>query len=297
MGRRLLCLIALAITASPAQADDVIILANGDEMHGEILEWTDAAVRIEHPQLGVLEIPRDKLEQSQEKKTKPGLFGTSFLEGWNRSIDVGVTGKEGNTVNLNATAGFDFNKDDGFTRTLFKGRAFFNRDDEDGVTDNNASVDLQRDWLLPESRWFLRAKTRYEYDRFESWEHRLTFVTGPGYRLIDRERHELDIMAGPAFTREFGEREDSRGEAALGLDYRWQVTGRVSTRLSNAFFWDFTTGNNALRNITTGEIKMDITEDPKLNFKVGAENEWESITPDGDEPNDLQYYMALGVDF
>jgi len=295
MIRTILVAIAVAIAAATASAD-VLILANGDEMHGEIIEWTDTSVWIDHPQLGILEITREKLAKSQEKKPRPGLFGSGFLEGWKRSIDVGVTGTEGNSTNLNVTAGMNFEQDDAFTRSLVRGRAFFNRDD-DGVTDTNASVELRRDWLFPETRWFFRADSRYQYDRFESWEHRIVLLAGPGYRLVQRERHTLDIQVGPAFTREFGDRDTYLGEAALTLDHHWKVNGRVSMHLDNTVYYDFTSGNNGIRNVTRGELKLDVLEDPAVHLKVGAENEYESNSEAGDEPNDLQYYLSMGLDF
>jgi putative salt-induced outer membrane protein YdiY len=295
MLRRLTIVLALCAWGAAARAD-TLVLANGDTLTGEVVEWAVDHVVIEHPQLGLVRLSLEQLDIDPGTPPSRGLFGTNFLRGWNRSINLGLNGKRGNSVSTNLTAGFDFNYSDEFKRWRFNGRYFFNESD-DGDNDNNARVDLRRDWLIPDSDWFAFSSFRYQFDQFESWKHRTTFGVGPGYHLVDTESHKLDTMLGAAFTREYAGDKDNKGEALFGLDYTWQLSERHSVTLANSLFVEFRPNAGEIRNLTTGEWKLRLTEDPGLNLKIGGENEYETGVAPGDTNNDLKYYLALGLDF
>jgi len=288
-------ILLLSTIATSANAA-VFILANGDKINGEIVRWDASHVVIDHPQLGRIDLSIDQLAMDSVERPTPGLFGSNFLRGWVRHIDVGLTGSEGNDRNLSLTTGLEFSYEDDFKRWLLRGRTFFALDG-DGISDNNATFDLRRDWLLPESRWFGRAQFRYQYDAFESWENRLILSVGPGFRLVEREAHTLDIFAGPSFTREFGDRGTSHGEATVGFDHHWKVNGRVTMHLANNVFYDFTSGDGGIRNVTLGELKLKVTDEPEVSLNVGAENEYESRVEPGDANNDVKYRVSLGLGF
>ena len=61
MLRRLTLGLALATLCAGARAD-TLVLANGDTLNGEILEWAVDYVVIEHPQLGPVRLSLDQLE-------------------------------------------------------------------------------------------------------------------------------------------------------------------------------------------------------------------------------------------
>ena len=185
---------------------------------------------------------------------------------------------------------------DQFKRWSIRGRQFYSEED-DGVTDNNARIDLRRDWLFPGSRWFAFVSSRYQYDEFESWEHRTTSTVGPGYELIRSETHRLDGRLGAAFTREFGERKESKAESLLAFDYHWDLAERYSVSITNQLFTQVQPEFGEVRNLTIGELKILLSEDPSLSLKFGVENEYETEVEGDDEKNNLKYYMALGIDF
>lgn len=295
MLRGLSVVMALVLGCVAARADE-LVLANGDTLTGDIVEWALDHVVIEHPQLGRVRLSLDQLAIDVGEPPSPGLFGTTFLRGWNRSINLGLNGREGNTDSANITAGFDFDYEDDFKRWLFTGRYFFNRS-EDGDADNNARVDLRRDWLFPGHRWFARGSLRYQFDRFEDWKHRTILAVGPGYRILRGEVHSLDGLLGVTFTREFGNRQTNKSEALAGFDYTWRIAENHSFTLSNSLYVEYRPNAGELRNDTTGEWKIVLTQDPSLNLVVGAQNEYETDVDPGDEKNDLKYYLAFGVDF
>jgi putative salt-induced outer membrane protein YdiY len=295
MSRRLSTLLLFVVWSANARAETVV-LANGDTLTGEVIERAADHVVIEHPQLGRVRLSLDQLETETETPVTPGLFGSHFLKGWTRGIDVGLNGEQGNSDSISLTAGFDFAYDDDFKRWSIEGRYFYNRTDE-GEADNNGRIDSHRDWLFRDSRWFTRAALRYQFDRFESWKHRTVLSLGPGYRLVRTEAQTLDVVLAPTFTREWGDRDVDKAEVALGLDYAWEISERQSLTFSNQFFVEATPSMGEFRNVTSGEWKVVLNRDPSLNLKMGAENEYESDVEPDDERNDVKYYLALGLDF
>ncbi|MDJ0852313.1 MAG: DUF481 domain-containing protein [Myxococcota bacterium] len=296
MLRRLFFVWVLLAAFGPARAD-TLKLANGDEISGEIVDWALDHVVLKHPQLGTIKLSLEQLELDTGKPPSPGLFGTRFLRGWNRRIDFGFNGKQGNSENTNFVLSSEMTYADAFKRWRTNARWFFNAD-EDGTSDNNARLDLRRDWLTPESRWFGFVAGRYQFDDFEAWEHRVVLGGGPGYNILKRPKHSLDATSGLFFTREFGDRQQEQGEVLAGLEYVWNPHRRYSVRIENQLFLQAIPDAGEIRNLSIGELRIRIVEEPlDVSFTVGVENEYETDVEEGDELNDIKYFMKVGLGF
>jgi putative salt-induced outer membrane protein YdiY len=289
-----LLLLALIGVGSFAHAD-TLVLENGDEINGEIIEWAVDHVVLEHPQLGKMRFELGELKLDTGKPPNPGLFGTRFLRGWSRHVDLGINGEQSEDDTFSLTFGTRFRYRDDWTRWDFTGRYFYNlaSDDDD---DNNATSDLTRDWLTPESRWFRSLAVRYQFDQFQGWKHRVTVFAAPGLHLVQTERHTLDLRVGPAYTREFGTK-SNKGEATLALSYDWQISERHSFDLKNQYFAEVVPDAGDWRNFSTLAWALRITERPALSAKVGLQNEYDSNPDPGDDKNDLKYFLTLAMDF
>ena len=290
--------IVLAVCGWCAAASaDTLVLANGDEITGEIVEWALDSVVIEHPQLGRIRLSLEQLEIDTGEPPSRGFLGTRFLRGWNRNINFGWNGEVGDSPSTNIVAGLNFNFEDQFKRWRLTGRYFFNSSDDDN--DNNATVDLRRDWLRPGSPWFSFATYRFQFDAFESWKYRSIFSAGPGYNLLrtDDNEHVLDTRLGVTYTREFSGRSQNKGEALIAFDYSWAFSKKYSLSFSNQLFVQAVPSAGEFRNLTIGEWTMALTERPSMNLRVGFSNEYETDIEPGDTKNDFKYYMALGLDF
>ena len=292
---RVALLLYVAFACAPAEAD-TLKLANGDVLHGEIVEWAVDHVVIEHPQLGRVRLSLDQLEVDTGTPPSPGLFGTRFLRGWKRNIDFGWNGRQGNENTRNITAGLNFSYADEFKRWKLTGRYYLNQtDDEDD--DNNARIDLRRDWLFPGHAWFAFASLRYQFDQFEAWKHRTVLSAGPGYNLLQRESHRLDLRMGPTFTKEYAGPRSEKGEWLVGVDYEWTLSKRSSLQLSNDFYVEGIPDAGEFRNLSLAEWTLTIVEQPDLSLKIGGSNEYDSSPDPEDQPNDLRYYLAIGLGF
>jgi putative salt-induced outer membrane protein YdiY len=289
-------LLCVAFASAPAAAD-TLKLANGDVLNGEIVEWAVDHVVIEHPQLGQVRLSLDKLEVDTGTPPSPGLFGTRFLRGWKRNIDFGWNGRQGNENTKNITAGLNFQYADEFRRWMVTGRYYLNQKDDDDDDDNNARLDLRRDWLFPGHDWFVFASLRYQFDQFEAWKHRTVLSLGPGYNLLHGESHDLDLRMAPTFTKEYAGLRSEKAEWLVGIDYRWTISKRSSLHFSNDFYVEGKPNAGDFRNLTLSEWTLAIAERPALNLKLGGSNEYDSSPDSEDQPNDLRYYLAIGLDF
>lgn len=295
MSLRFLLVCTLFISLNVARAE-TIQLANGDELTVKILEVTVDKVVIQHPELGVITVARDKIKSELTHKLNPGLFGTSFLEGWNRHIDLGANGSQGTSISRNFTAGLDFNYKDEHKQWKVTGRYSY-QGDEEGTTENQGRLSVQRNWLLPDSLWFWFGALGYQYDQFESWEHRALLSAGPGYHLLKRKKHTLDVRVGPAYVREFGRRTVNKADLLAAFDYTWKPRDRVTITLSNQFFLEAAPDAGQIRNMTFVNWRTRILAEPALDLVFGVENQYQSQNEDGDKPNTLNYYITLGVNF
>jgi putative salt-induced outer membrane protein YdiY len=295
MLRKLSIALALLLCSAVARAD-TLMLANGDELTGEIVEWALDYVVIEHPQLGRVRLSLEQLDIDTGVPPNPGLFGTSFLRGWNRHIEAGWNGKRGNSTSMNVTSRLNLDYADEFRRWSITGRYFFQSGDDDD-SENNARLDLRRDWLFPGHDVFAFASLRYQYDKFESWIHRTVLSVGPGYHLVQTENHSLDVRLGATFTREYSGDQRESGEGLLGIDYAWKITRNQSFHVVNQLYAEFTPNAGELRNWTQANYRIGLAEAPALSLNTGVENEYDTDPDPGDKSNDLKYYVSLGLDF
>jgi len=297
MMRSACCFVVLMMlgVASPIYAD-TLVLANGDTINGEIVEWAIDHVVIEHPQLGTIRLELDQLKLDTGTPPNPGLFGTRFMRGWKRRIDIGLTGERDSDNTVSLTIGWQFSYKDQFTRWRLNGRYFYNADDDDGDDDNNATADLRRDWLMPGSRWFYSLGGRYQFDDFEAWKHRITLLSGPGLHLIETDKHAFDVIVGPAFTREFGTSNANKAEGVVLVSYDWTISKRQSIDLDNLYSYEFVPDGQEWRNLTTLAWALRVTEHPAMSVSLGIQNQYDSNPDPGDDSNDFKYFLTLGLD-
>ena len=284
----------LWLAASLAHAE-TFQLSNGDRLSGEVVERTAERILLEHPLLGRIEVSTDQLEL--EEPPNPGLFGTSFLQGWTRSAEVGFSGSDGNSNNQNLRAALRLDYEDEHKRWKFSTRYLLNRADRE-TDDHNARAEVQRDWLRPGSRWFLWGSSRTDWDRFQSWESRVSGFGGVGHEIIQSEAFDLRGRLGAGVTKEFGDEDDDlTPEVLLGLNGFWRISDEHSLGAHTVQFPSLD-DISEFRNITGVDWQIKLTEAGGLSLTFGIENEYQSDVDDPDsKQNDLKYHGGLQLDF
>jgi hypothetical protein len=66
--------------------------------------------------------------------------------------------------------------------------------------------------------------------------------------------------------------------------------------VNNNLFVETSPNSGAFRNFTRVRWSLGLLERPKLSLNFGIDNEYESEPEEGDEPNDITYFLTLGVD-
>jgi putative salt-induced outer membrane protein YdiY len=288
--RNLLARLVIGMLAGSAAAEK-IELANGDVLDGEVLERTADELVLKHEILGRLEIPTSQLSIATVKE---GMFGTGFLRGWDRRLELGANGSDGNSDTLNVLGGLHLGFENDYHRFRLTSAYRLNEDEGDR-TANNAFAEAVNDWLHPDRRWFPFVETRWDYDEFEDWDHRIAAGAGLGWKFYDTERFQLLGRAGLGASRTFGG-EDERWvpEALLGLEGAWTIAENHKLTFYNKLYPDLDeTGE--FRNLSG--LAWIIALNEELSLKLGAENEYESFAPEGTEKNDLRYTGSLLIGF
>jgi putative salt-induced outer membrane protein YdiY len=298
-------MLSLALLAGTAHGDK-LRLKNGDVVSGEIVETSDAGVVLVHPVLGRLTIAADQIDAqvvgdgalpAPPVPPRPGLFGTGVLAGWKKQIQFGFSGASGNTEEGNLVAGVRGDYADEEKRWKFDS-GYYRSSENGDDTKNQAFALLLRDFLFADKDYFLFASTRYDFDRFEDWDHRLNLASGIGYSFIDREKFDLRSRWGIAATKTFGSPGDDEWEpeALIGLETEWLPADRQKLSAYTTFYPSLTNGGE-WRNLSGVDWSLLISDGLGLSLNLGVKNEYESDVAPGIDKNDLVYQASLLYDF
>lgn len=175
--------------------------------------------------------------------------------------------------------------------------AYYFQKDEARTQENEATAGFLYDRDIGASRWLWFADGRWDWDEFESWDHRVGGHAGVGYKLLDRDDLLLVMRAGAGAVREFGgARDEWIPEALVGADLDWRISERQSLEASFRYLPDLAEGGE-FRTITTAGWVMRLDVEKGLSFTAGLAHEHQSRVDPGVEQDDLKLYAGVGLDF
>ncbi|MEM9109638.1 MAG: DUF481 domain-containing protein [Planctomycetota bacterium] len=309
-------LIAASLFTTAVSAE-TIQLKGGDVINAAITAQDDASITIDHPSLGSMTIARDKIEAiyadpdamaealaeqdaadkaaalEAERAADEGLFGTGWLKGWNRQLEIGLNGAEGNSQNLNFRAAFAADYEDDEDRWIFS--MLYRAASSNGTTtEKNFNAELFKDWLLPGEDYFYFANGRFDWDDFQDWDTRWSGFGGIGYQFIDNDRWNVRGRAGIGGNQEMGGTmgDEFTLEALLGIEADYTISENQSIAFTN-YLYPSLEDSEDFRNITTLDYIINIDRDKGLALKLGLANEHDSATPSTSKKNDFTYYASL----
>jgi putative salt-induced outer membrane protein YdiY len=210
---------------------------------------------------------------------------------WEGSVELGLSGTEGNTQTFNVRAGFKAkHKTEFLVRTL---EVTSIQKSADGITTaNTALVDGRIEWPMPSIRWNYYIHGLAEYDQFKAFDYRLSADTGVGYEFIQTERTMLTGRAGLSASREIGGPNDrTNPELAFGGEFKHKfndmhsINGKVDYYPNVTDFSDFRLNSQAGWEIALSKAWG-------LSLKLSVIDRYDS-TPQGARPNDLDYSTLL----
>ncbi|MEM6391761.1 MAG: DUF481 domain-containing protein [Planctomycetota bacterium] len=300
-----------SLTAGPpAVAADSVVLESGETLQGEITSQSETVINFKHPVLGPLVIPREQVKSLVDSNPEPPAaaepapeplpepaFGPSqwILPGFEKNLEAGINGSDGNTETLNLYANFNAQKKTESDRWDIVSKYFRSSDDGD-TSENNFSLQVTKDWLLSDSAFFYFARGKYEYDQFESWEHRVSSFGGVGYTFYDEKDFELRGRAGAGAIYEFGNVNELTWEGVLGIEGVYRISDSQEFTFSNTLLPSLSEGGE-YRNLTSLAYSIALDTAKGMSLKFGIENEYDSDPAPGDEQNDIKYFGALVLSF
>lgn len=215
---------------------------------------------------------------------------------WKNRAEVSFGLSDGNTESTDLRLAYVGVRETEVDKLRLDGSYYFQKD-EDETRENEATAGFLYDHDIGTSRWLWFADGRWDWDEFESWDHRVGGHVGLGYKLIDRDDLRVVLRAGAGAVREFGgERDEWIPEALAGADVDWEISERHALEASFRYLPDLDEGGE-FRTLTDVGWVMGLDVEKGLSLTAGLAHEYQSQVDAGVEESDLKLYAGLGLDF
>jgi putative salt-induced outer membrane protein YdiY len=292
-GMKPLGAIALLIACTATHAE-TIKLKNGDTLRGNIIEQDDQRIVLQHEQLGRLEISRANVDSTSVEP--PAAQAQAPEKERTTKIDFAANGSWGNTDKQTFRVGIASDRETEENRLKLDSAytTGYSNGDRD---ENKFTAGGLHDWYFSNSPWLLFADGRYDYDDFQTWQHRLASHGGFGYRFRDTETLKLTGRIGAGAVKEWGsEEEDLRPEGLIGGDLRWKISDR-QTLGAEATFYPQLDDMGEYRFVS--KLDWSLLVDPATNMSLttGLQYEYQSVVDPGFEHYDLDIFAGVRFEF
>jgi putative salt-induced outer membrane protein YdiY len=266
---------------------------------------TDLSLAVAEGQMSYLAPPAALLSgaalQDAEEKPAEGADGEAKEEEkkglpWKLALDFAFNAVTGNTEETTLRFGITAGYDTGKTKLALDASYYWKATDSI-TTDNKFTAGARHDWLWPDSRWFWFVGGRFDWDQFQSWEERINFQGGPGYHILKKEDHnlnlELDAYAGIGARKEWASlNDDWKAEGLLGLDYTYYITDRMTLAVNLNYYPTFSSISD-YRLRSTGTWRYALTNGQNLSLVMGYLLEYQSIVNPGNETTDFRIWIGI----
>ena len=317
-------LVVIMATTALSLADEVM-LKGGDVIHGKVIEQNDEGVLLEHEDLGQIKIASTRIasilvapdgttppSDQAESETGPpaprhlikepefdrlkAFSARAKQRGFSSSIDMSLTSETGNTDESSFRVAGKLGRE--YSNIKLSGDLSYYHKESDGEkTDDKFTFGLVRDQSFKDSDWFFFMMGRYDYDAFESWRHRVSLHSGPGYKLIQTPDFHMDLRAGPGVRKEWDSNDtDPEFEGITGTSFEWKPTAKQTFSFSTAFYAVFDDFSDN-RTRTTFDWDYLLSEEINLSFVLGVLHEYQSVVDPGKDENDTRVHTGIRYKF
>jgi putative salt-induced outer membrane protein YdiY len=215
---------------------------------------------------------------------------------WKGSFAAGLNGKTGNSQNIDINFALNLTRETDFATTNILANYFYASNDVATTTDRWFSQARQEiNFSNPRWSWFNQLGV--EIDRFKAYDYRVALHTGLAYKLIDEDIRKLKLRFGGGASREVGgTNDDWSPELQLGADWERQLFESTKIYASFDYFPNVSDFGDYRLNTNTG-LDFLVNEARNINFRIFAQNRYDSTPPPGNKASDLDYGAALVVGF
>lgn len=275
----LAAILALLSCPVPVARAATWTLANGDRLTGELVREDTAAIEIQHAQLGRITVPRGALRSEQtsadRRPTQTDVRGGTATAvkpkapKWKRQVDLGYVQQSGARDKQDLSVRVQVDGREGANTFRATGRLLQAEADERTVTDRReADFRWRRDI---NKRLFTQALTTYAEDGVRKIDLSLEQQIGGGYRLLDGDRHKVNIGLG-AVVQYLDRASVEEQTALLGSffqDYAYEVSSRLKV-VQDSFFMYSESGALATRSTVASSAPSGGSY--RLKFNTGVQS-------------------------
>ncbi len=210
---------------------------------------------------------------------------------WDGSIELGLSGSEGNTNTNSLRAGFELTRETSRTQWTMD-LVYAKNKANDVETRHNALLNSNWDYKLANPCWTAYSKLGLEYDEFRAFDLRLSLNGGLGYYFITTPITKFRGRFGAGASREIDSADDDwKPEADLGADFEHKISDRQSFEFTTDYYptWE---AFSDYRLVTDASWKLVLDAAHNLSLKMSVIDRYDS-TSDGAKHNDVDYAILL----
>lgn len=227
----------------------------------------------------------------------PDLAEATEESAWTFKVTAGGSASFGNSDTQDAFVTGEAVRDAGDDQRTTVGAGYFYGAADGDRTDNRFILGVRHEWLMSDSPWSYFAQAKYEYDEFQSWEHRVSGAVGVGYTFIDREDLTVIGRLGLGGSQEFNSPDDDfKPEALIGAELRYDLSDATELVASTEIFPDLGEAGE-FRSLSRAGIKTLLDEELNMSFTLGLEHEYQSEAAPPADKNDFRILAGLQFEF
>lgn len=243
-----------------------------------------------------VEMPKDAPAPPPVVSTGPDCPATflppvAVVNPWTGAMEFGVNGAEGNSQNFNLRfgTGLRYKTDD----NIFTFDTTYNYAEQNNAVTQNRLFSIGRnEWYFKGTPWGVFVDGTYEYDEFRAYDYRIASHAGLTYKFIGNSQTTLKGRAGAGVSREFGgPNDDWIPELIFGLDFEHKFNDCTRFFGTADYIPNINNFTDYRLQIQAGFETM-LSKEYNLALKLGIQELYDS-SPEGREPSDLNYFVAL----
>jgi hypothetical protein len=288
---RLIAMLAAACLARAATAQDVTFMLEGELLRLPPVD--QPAIETLPPPAGSAPLAMPPTTAGEVVIVDPGwqVWSPNFWDPWEGSVELGLSGTEGNTQTFNVRAGLTAKHKTEFLRQTLQITSI-QKSADSVTTANTALIDGRLEWPMPASRWNYYLHGLIEYDQFKAFTYRFSGDTGVGYEFIQNKITTLLGRAGVSTSREVGGPDDQfNPELVFGGEFKHRFNPLHSVSAKVDYFPNVTDwGDFRVNSQAAWEIAL--SKAWGLSLKLSVIDRYDS-TPHSARPNDLDYSTLL----
>ena len=216
---------------------------------------------------------------------------------WKSEFELGFSASRGTTLSTDLHAAFVTKMKTEEQRV--EGDVKYDYGSSSGEdTTNEFTVGGQLDWFYPKTPWFAFGDARYEYNEFESWDHRYSAHAGVGYDLMRRADLDVTLRAGLGAYEAVDDEKEAQYEGLLGGELTYRPIEAQEGGLKSTLYPALNSGRTGeYRWVSSAYWKMKLAQFETMYVKFGVDHEYESDVSGDSLHHDTKIYASVVVGF